>query len=249
MTLLKTISALLAQEGSDKSLLDTIQEGGIIGYIIIALSVVAMCFIVLHLIQIRRNALLPPTHVDEVDRLLARGDVNGAVAYCADPNNDSYFTRIMTAGLMRFTKSAFGVFEIKNAIQEAGEEETARLYRSTDVLSVIGAISPLLGLTGTVLGIVGAFETLSAGASPDHKALAADISLALVATLLGLIVAIPCMALFTYFRNRVDALAAVAGMEIDRILLHLETPAMQAAPPRPMPARPMQPVAAGSRGG
>jgi biopolymer transport protein ExbB len=155
--------------------------------------------------------------------------------YCLRPENDSYLTRIMASGLTRFQRSAFGVFEIKNAVEEAGEEQTARLYRAVDVLSVIGSISPLMGLTGTVLGIVGAFENLGAGAAPDQQALARNISLALVTTLLGLIVAIPCMALFTYFRNRIDALASEAGSEIEDLLLHLESlgGARPAEPQRP----------------
>src|SRR5262249_14952827 len=128
--------------------------------------------------------------------------------------------------------------------EEAGEEQTARLYRSVDVLSVIGSISPLMGLTGTVLGIVGAFESLGQGATPDQQALARNISLALVTTLLGLVVAIACMSLFTYFRNRIDAIAGEAGGEIEKLLLHLESvpaaaPAQPQRPtfvPRPAPA-------------
>lgn len=236
-----TFAALLASAapagstGQSTSVLKMIQAGGIVGYILIALSVLALTMIIMHMIQIRRRILVPPPQVQAIDELLARGDVMGALEYCLNPENDSYLTRILAAGLTRYQRSAFGAFEIKNAVEEAGEEQTARLYRSTDVLSVIGSISPLLGLTGTVLGIVGAFETLSQGVAPDHKALAANISLALVATLLGLIVAIPCMVLFTYFRNRIDALAGEAGTEIERLLLHLESaPAAQpAVPPRP----------------
>ena len=226
MTVLTAFTQVLAQTestGHSTSVWKMIQAGGFIGYILIALSILALTMIIIHVLQIRRKALIPPEQVDVLDSMLARGDVAGALEYCVLPDNDSYLTRILAAGLTRFQKSAFGAFEVKNAIEEAGAEQTARLYRSTDVLSVIGSISPLLGLTGTVLGIVGAFETLSQGTAPDHKALAGHISLALVNTLLGLIVAIPCMALFTYFRNRIDALAAEAAIEMERLLLHLES--------------------------
>lgn len=213
------------ESGGGQSLLRIIHSGGIIGYIIIALSVVALTMVIMYIVQIRRNALAPPQQVEALDGLLARGDIAGALEYCLHPEHDSFLTRILAAGLTRYQRSAFGAFEIKTTVEEAGEEQISRLYRATDVLSVIGTISPLLGLLGTVLGIVGAFDTLSAGARPDHTALAGDISLALVATLLGLIVAIPCMALFTYFRNRIDALAAVTAGEIERLLLHLESSA------------------------
>jgi len=225
------------------SWLRIIQAGGLVGYLIIGLSVVMLTMIVLHVIQIRRSALVPPDQLDVLDGLLARGDLNAALDYCMEPEHDSYLTRIMGAGLTRFQRSAFGAFEIKNAIEEAGEEQTARLYRSTDVLSVIGSVGPLMGLLGTVLGMVGAFDTLSRGATPDHSQLAGNLSLALVTTLLGLCVAIPSMVLFSYFRNRIDALAAEAAREIERLLIHLESgPAAGTGPAgvaRPAMPRPM----------
>jgi biopolymer transport protein ExbB len=220
------------------SWLETVQSGGIIGYVILGLSVVALALIIMHVVQIRRSALLPPLQIDALDDMLARGDVKGSLEYCLNPENDSYLTRILVAGLTRFQRSAFGAFEIKNAIEEAGEDQTARLYRSTDALGVIGAIAPLLGLLGTVLGMVGAFESLSRSATANPEDLAKNISLALVTTLMGLTLAIPCIALFTFFRNRIDAIGSEAGMEIERLVLYLESSTPGAAPPvRPAATR------------
>lgn len=223
-------SLWLAQVGGSAprgtSFLQFLTGGGIIGYIIIALSIAALAMVVVHLLQIRRKALIPSHQIEALDAALARGDINGALEYCMTPENDSYLTRIFGAGLTRYQNSAFGAFEIKTAIEEAGEEQTARLYRSTDALGVIGSIAPLLGLLGTVLGMVGAFDTVSKSAvqeSTYYESLAGNISLALITTLQGLIVAIPCVALFTYFRNRIDAFAAEAGAEIERLAIHLES--------------------------
>jgi biopolymer transport protein ExbB len=239
-----------ADEQTGMSWLEMVQAGGVIGYVIVGLSVVAFALVMIHFVQIRRDALLPPRHLEALDDFLSRGDVGGALEYCLDPANDAYVCRIVAAGLSRFQKSAFGAFEIKNALEEAGEDQTARLYRSTDGLGVIGGIAPLLGLLGTVLGMIGAFETISFSAATDHEALASNISLALVTTLMGLTLAIPCIALYTFFRNRIDSLASDAGVEIERLALNLESaPAgVQASPagavsrpaprnvPRPQPA-------------
>lgn len=216
---------ILAQDGQERgaSWLETVRAGGPVGYLIIGLSVIAVALIIMHLVQLRRSALLPPIQIDMLDNMLARGDVKSAVEYCVDPQNDSFLTRVLTQGLTRFQQSAFGVFEIKNAVEEAGEDQTARLYRSTDALGVIGSIAPLLGLLGTVLGMVGAFETISRSAGAQHEELARNISMALVTTLMGLILAIPCVALFTFFRNRIDSFASEAAMEIERLVLHLES--------------------------
>ena len=238
---MKTLTYILAQTGDTdarSTWWDTIQAGGIIGYIIIGLSTIALALVIMHLVQIRRDALLPPDQVDTIENLLSQGRVAQALEYCYDPDADSYLTRIMGVGLTRYQKSAFGAFEIKNAIEEAGEDQTARLYRSTEALGVIGSIAPLLGLLGTVLGMVGAFESLSRTATPNHEALAASISLALVTTLMGLILAIPCIMLHRYFGNRIDAFASEASREIERLVLHLESTGQSrpaAATPRPRP--------------
>ncbi|MHC4989433.1 MAG: MotA/TolQ/ExbB proton channel family protein [Planctomycetota bacterium] len=220
-----TLALLLGTAGTERgaSWFQTIQSGGPVGYIIVFLSIGAMALIILHLVQIRRRALIPPIHLEQLDGMLSRGDVNGAVEFCLNPDNDSYLTRILAAGLTRYQKSAFGAFEFKNAIEEASEEQTARLYRSTDGLGVIGSIAPLLGLLGTVLGMIGAFESLSLSAGVNHEEMASNISLALVTTLMGLILAIPCIALFTFFRNRIDAFGAEAAIELERLTLHLES--------------------------
>ncbi len=251
---MNTLTTLLAQaDDQGPSWWDTIQSGGIVGYIIIGLSIGAMALIIMHLVQIRRSGLLPPDQLERMDQMLSQGQLNAALEYCFDPEADSYFTRILGAGLTRYQKSAFGAFEIKNAIEEAGEDQTARLYRSTDALGVIGSIAPLLGLLGTVLGMVGAFESLSRTASPNHEQLAANISLALVTTLMGLILAIPCIALHRYFGNRIDAFASEASQEIERLVLHLEstTPARGGGiQPRPKPreVRPASGPVAGQAG-
>jgi biopolymer transport protein ExbB len=251
MTASDVMTSLLAQAGGEEqgsTWWETIQSGGVVGYIIIGLSVLALALVIMHLVQIRRAALVPPEQIDRLDQLLSQGQVAVALEYCYDPEVDSYLTRIMAAGLTRYQKSAFGAFEIKNAIEEAGEDQTARLYRSTDALGVIGSIAPLLGLLGTVLGMVGAFEAISRAATPNHEQLAANISLALVTTLMGLILAIPCIALHRYFGNRIDALSSEAALEIERLVLHLESPgapgtpattgAAGAARPAPAAARP-----------
>ena len=101
-------------------------------------------------------------------------------------------------------------------------------------LGLIAAIAPMLGLLGTVVGMVGAFDTISASegfARPDQ--LAGDISKALVTTLMGLTLAIPATAALTYFRNRIDALTGDVADIVEQLAAHLEhEPAPAGAPAR-----------------
>ncbi|MEM7756462.1 MAG: MotA/TolQ/ExbB proton channel family protein, partial [Planctomycetota bacterium] len=114
-----------------------------------------------------------------------------------------------------------------------GQQQVARLYRMTDVIGLIAGIAPMLGLLGTVVGMVGAFDTIAVTEGPVRPdALAGNISEALITTVLGLIVAIPATAVYTYLRNRIDALAAEAGEIMEELAVHLEGGGDAAPAPR-----------------
>jgi biopolymer transport protein ExbB len=205
-----------------RTLLDTIKAGGYIGVIIILLSIVAVGFIIEHGITIRKQRLMPDAILDPLEELIAKGDLPAAIQYCQEPAHYSLATDVIVAGLERFTGSEFGFAEYKAAVEEAGEDNTARLYRKTDMLSVIGAIAPMLGLFGTVEGMMESFNTIaSTGGAARPDQLADSIGKALVTTWLGLLVAIPAMLAFSYFRNKIDSLVSECGKRVERILAPL----------------------------
>ncbi len=214
-----------------RSLLEFVTNGGIIGYVIIGLSLVALAFVVMHVLQIRRSALAPPEIVEQLDQLLSRGRVAEASRFCEEPANACFLTRVVHSGLSRYRRSPFGALELKGALEEAGQAQVARLYRSTDALALVAGIAPMLGLLGTVVGINGAFAAMNTAegfARPDQ--LAGDISLALVTTIMGLSLAIPTTAIVTYFRNRIDAIASEVGDVIDELAMHIEQPGQPRQP-------------------
>ncbi len=208
-----------------KSLLDHIASGGPIGFAIIALSLVAVTLAVMQLLQVRERKLTPPEVVEGLDKLLSANDIRGAIRFCQDPVNDSFLARMFAAALTRCSRSAFGLLELRSALEEAGQEQVARLHRATDGIGLIAAVAPMLGLLGTVVGMVGAFETISFSegfARPDE--LAGDISVALITTVLGLIVAIPATAAYAFFRNRIDTLASKAAEVTEDLSARLQAP-------------------------
>ncbi|MEY3023117.1 MAG: Biopolymer transport protein ExbB [Planctomycetota bacterium] len=214
-----------AEPAGGGTLLKFITGGGVIGYVIVTLSIVAVAFVVIHFVQIRRTALLPAERIQGVREMVERGDLEGALEYATLPANDCYYLRVVGAGIKRFLRSPFGAFEIKGAMEEAGAEETAKLYRTMDVIATIGSVAPLLGLLGTVQGMIGAFDTVAAGASNSanyYEALAANIAVALITTFQGLVVAIPCVSIYGYLRNRVEALAGEAAQHAEEIVTLVE---------------------------
>lgn len=210
-----------AAESTGMSILEQVQNGGLTGYIIIGLSIATLALVIVNLVAIRPDRLVPPDVVELLRSALNRRAIEEALAICRDPANDCFLTRVLERGLTRYQRSAFGPFELKEALEEAGGEQVARLYRATEPIGLIGAIAPMLGLLGTVIGMVGAFDTIS-GADARPELLAGDISKALITTLMGLILAIPTMAAFTYLRNRIDTCATLAARQIEDLTLPLE---------------------------
>lgn len=218
-------SVTLAQSSGEvhRSLLQYIAQGGPIGMIIILISLVAIGMIGAQLFRIRRDRLAPPELLDDLRVLLDDGNIDGAINRCNDTIGSCYLARVVGAGLTRASRSAFGMLELRSSVDEIGQLEVDRLYRLTDGIGLIASVAPMLGLLGTVVGMVGAFDaiTLSDGpARPDE--LAGSISQALITTVLGLIVAIPSTAMYTYLRNRIDHLSTEIDEQIEEIIAPLE---------------------------
>lgn len=212
--------------GNKRSLLTMIFSGDPLGiaivFLIIILSFVSAFFILEHMITITKNKLMPERVITELEQHIARGEITQAAEFCHQPENYCLVSEVILAGLDRFQASEFGFAEYKSAVEEAGEDHTGRLYRKTEVLGVIGSIAPMLGLTGTVLGMITAFNTIAEKegmARPEE--LAGGIGQALITTLLGLLVAIPTMVAFSYFRNKIDSIVAEAGKRVERVMMPL----------------------------
>lgn len=206
-------------ESGGNVLMKNLYAAGWIGALIGVASLVAVGFIIEHFVTIRRARLMPEDVLLDLEQMIQEGRIDDAIAYCDQPGSDSLAAHVVQAGLERFRSSEFGFADYKYAVEEAGEDETARLYRKTEVLGVIGAIAPMLGLLGTVSGMISAFNIIAereGAARPDE--LAGSIGEALVTTFLGLIVAIPCTIFFSYFRNKIDSIVAEAGKRVERVL-------------------------------
>ncbi len=214
---------LAQDEGVDRSLLDYVVSGGPIGAIILILSLVAIGMISAQIFRIRREKLSPEALVEELRPALAESDVERAIELCSDEENASYLARVVGSSLTRSARSPFGMLELRSTVEETGQLEIDRLYRLTDGIGLIASIAPMLGLLGTVVGMVGAFDAITMAEGPARPdQLAGSISTALITTVLGLIVAIPCTSAYTYLRNRIDHLTTEINELIDELIAPLE---------------------------
>jgi biopolymer transport protein ExbB len=174
---------------------------GWIGWLIMGLSMLALTLIFKEVMEIRKVKLAPPEIVDEIEALLEAQEYQEAMEVCE--SEPCYFTNVVAAGLPKLNAS----FEaMEKSLEEMMEEENTKLYGRLSWLSLIAAVAPMMGLLGTVGGMIGAFNQIAASkgqATPDQ--LANNISMALITTMLGLMVAIPVTAAFVFLRNRVVA--------------------------------------------
>ena len=123
---------------------------------------------------------------------------------------------VVNIGLM---ESQNGYAAMERAVEETLENRSARLMNKIEYLNVIGNISPMIGLFGTVYGMIRLFASIrAAGGMPEPARIADDISVALVTTFWGLLVAIPALSVFAIFRNRIDLLTAECALAADRLL-------------------------------
>ena len=185
------------------SILDNILAAGVVGVVLILLSVAGVSLIIMNAMQMRRDVLVPPELVGHVEGLFETGDYESALDACEQ--QPSYFSSVLAAGLPKIDRP---YDEIMEAMEEAGEVEAAHLHRKISYISLIAAISPMLGLLGTVIGMVSAFNVIAISkTSPKPKELAGGISQALMTTMMGLIVAIPMTVAYFIFKTKIDAAA------------------------------------------
>ena len=191
-------AAAPAEDSSnDLTLGKLIKDSGPFGWSIILLSVVALAVIIENFVSLKRDKLAPPELIDEIQALFEEEQYQEAMELCE--NEPTFLTRICGAGI---AKVGHGFDVIEKSIEEMGDEEAVKLHQKVGWLSLIANVAPMMGLLGTVSGMVVAFNEIArTGGNANPAQLASGISQALLTTLFGLVVAIPVTAAFAYLRN------------------------------------------------
>jgi biopolymer transport protein ExbB len=199
------------QQEAPAGFLEIMFSGGIFGIILmlalIALSLTAAYLVFEHIMTLRKSELMPTGLADRVRKSVTVGKFEEAEQACrAQP---SFLAFVLLNGIAEVEG---GWSAVEKALEDAVAEQSARLFRKIEYLSVIGNIAPMLGLLGTVTGMIMAFrEVAVSSGSAGAGELAAGIYQALVTTVAGLVIAIPALGAFAIFRNRVDQLVAEAA--------------------------------------
>ncbi len=200
-----------APQEAPRGVFEIIFAGGLVGdtlmWVLFALSLTAAYLVFEHMMTLRHKELMPPSLADNVRHLLTEGRIAEAEQLCR--NTPSFLSFVLLHGLAELDG---GWPAVEKALEDSTAEQSARLFRKIEYLSVIGNIAPMVGLLGTVTGMIGAFQTVaSTGGAAGAGDLARGIYEALVTTVGGLVIAIPALGAFAIFRNRIDQLVAEAA--------------------------------------
>ena len=210
------VLAQVAPQEQAFTLLELIKAGGLTMVPLGLFSIAAVALVIRNFLTLKESRLLPPGSVAELQHTLAAHNVNAARRHCKSER--SMLTATVEAGLERITSDELRVDNIKEAMEEAGTEQMLSLMRPISYLSIIGTVSPMLGLLGTVSGMIKAFQAISTGGMGKPEILAGHIGEALVTTATGLIIAIPTMIFYFYFKNNFLKTMASLGRITGRLL-------------------------------
>jgi biopolymer transport protein ExbB len=186
-------------------MLDLVVKGGPVMYPIILCSIVALAIVIERVYHLHRAKIDTRKFMDEIANVLRRNKIMEAIEIC--DKTPGPIAHILKAGILKHDRPKH---EIKEAIEEAGLYEVPRMEKNLTALSTIAHISPLLGLLGTVVGMVGCFQIIqqkSTSLNPVSPGdLAGGIWQALITTVVGLAVAIPVYVAYNYLVSRVNHL-------------------------------------------
>lgn len=183
----------------DASMWEMILAGRYMMIPITLASLVGLAVIIERFIVINRQRIIAPEIAQAVETLSASEDLKVAYAICE--RRPGPFANIVRAGLDH-ADNDWTV--IRDVLQEAGRQEATRLTRRLGVLETVAAVSPLLGLLGTVLGMIRVFAAVSAAGLGNPETLSAGISEAMVTTAAGLIIGIPALVAYNWLNGRAD---------------------------------------------
>ena len=205
---------------SKKNLLTWLVEslGWLYILVFLSLSFILVALFIMNILSARRDFVCPQLLIESFEAHLDEKQYQEA--YELAKTDESFMGNVLAAGLSKLSSS----YEHANvAMGEVGEEESMKLEHRLSYLGLIGTIAPMIGLFGTVHGMINSFFAIAtASASPNAAELADGISKALLTTLIGLAIAIPAISAYNILRNRVQRLVLEVGITSENLMSRFE---------------------------
>lgn len=209
-------AAELQEEDASSGFMDVVKGGGAFGVALwlslAGLSIAGGALVVDSFVNIREGRIIPKTLVSLVREAVEEGSYSKAAQRCRDVPGP--FSSILLAGFERHEE---GVDAAQDAVAISADMESEKMLQRVNYLNVVGNLAPMLGLLGTVQGMILAFATLGTTSGAAKNALlAVNISQALYTTAAGLVIAVPSIGFYFFFRNRAaKVILTMEGMTMD----------------------------------
>ena len=195
-----------------------IEALGIYLFVFLLISVALVSLMIMNFLAVRRSVVCPPDLIDGFQAHLDEKQYQEA--YELAKADESFLGNVLAAGLSKVSTS---YKHSVAAMQDVGAEENMKLEHRASYLALIGTLAPMIGLLGTVDGMIRSFYTIAtAGTSPDANKLAEGISTALLTTLVGLLIAIPAIAAYNIIKNMIQKLVLDVGITSDSLMGRFE---------------------------
>lgn len=190
------------------------RASGPIGLVILLMSFYLVALVAWMFFQYRREIAMPERLIRDIGDLVDQKKFTEAYGRLAA--DDSFLARVLAQGVRKLPS---GVPAAQRAMEIANEDVTMEMEHRTTYLATVGTLGPMIGLVGTVYGMILSFRVIAtAGASPQASQLAAGISTALFATLEGIALSVPAIAFYALFRNRIARLSLEVEMAAESLL-------------------------------
>ncbi|MBN1865154.1 MAG: MotA/TolQ/ExbB proton channel family protein [Victivallales bacterium] len=212
--------SLHGEEAAKPTALVLVQRGGPVMYVLVALSFIALCLVFYYLMSLREKVIVPPVFIRQAEEAIAAKDFELLSRICRD--NDSPAAKIISAGTEIFIRSSNNYMMIRDAVEDEGARQAGRLWHKIQALQDIAVIAPMVGLLGTVIGMIHSFMSLHAElGTPRPTVIASGVSMALVTTAAGLVIGIVAMILYSFFRARINKLLTALENSCNRITVEM----------------------------
>ena len=195
-----------------------ILTGGIVMFPLIVCSVIAITLIIEKFFTLKNKKIIRPDIVEMLSHISTMEDVHLAQSFCEKKHGP--FSNLVNTCLQSLHLSPK---EIKEVVSDQGRQEIRSLERGLTALETIATITPVLGLLGTVLGMIRVFKVISVNGVGDPSTLSGGISEALISTAAGLTVALPTLVFYHFFANKAENLVLDIEKHINQLLLKIRT--------------------------
>ncbi|MCD4830873.1 MAG: MotA/TolQ/ExbB proton channel family protein [Anaerohalosphaeraceae bacterium] len=198
--------------------------GPIVWFVLLPLSIVMIHLTLSYCFIIRRKKLLPKNFGAGIIKHI-RNNGCGNLTENLSQNKDMVSAAVSRAAMYMAgsTEQIHLQLQLQNVVSESLEEQSLRLIRKIEWVGIIGNISPMIGLFGTVFGMIKLFNSIViSGGSPRPEQMADGISVALVTTFWGLLIAIPALGIHSIFKNNIESIVAEAAVETEMIIVEIK---------------------------